>query len=195
MVEYERLQKSVFPKMRVGLLHGRMKSEEKEQVMEAFRRGHLQVLVSTTVIEVGVDVPNATVMVIEHAERFGLSQLHQLRGRIGRGGEKSTCLLIAPKSVSEDAGERLDTMVATNDGFAIAEADLRLRGPGEFFGTRQHGSLGFHIANPLRDRELLDLARCEAFSLLDNPLEEERMRLFKTLDPGWQRRYQLASVG
>jgi ATP-dependent DNA helicase RecG len=196
MVEYERLQKSVFPKMRVGLLHGRMKSDEKEQVMEAFRRGGLQILVSTTVIEVGVDVPNATVMVIEHAERFGLSQLHQLRGRIGRGGEKSTCLLIAPKSVAGDARERLETMVATNDGFAIAEADLRLRGPGEFFGTRQHGSLGFHIANPLRDRELLDLARREAFSLLDNPSEEgERLRLFKTLDPGWLRRYQLASVG
>jgi ATP-dependent DNA helicase RecG len=182
--------------MRVGLLHGRLKSEEKERVMEAFRRGDLQILVSTTVIEVGVDVPNATIMVIEHAERFGLSQLHQLRGRIGRGGEKSTCLLIAPKSLSEDARERLETMVATNDGFVIAEADLRLRGPGEFFGTRQHGSLGFHIANPLRDRELLELARREAFLLLENPEEEqERLRLFQTLDPGWQRRYQLASVG
>jgi ATP-dependent DNA helicase RecG len=196
IVEYERLRKSVFPRIRVGLLHGRMKSEEKEQVMEAFRRGDLQVLVSTTVIEVGVDVPNATIMVIEHAERFGLSQLHQLRGRIGRGGEKSTCLLVAPKHVSDDARERLETMVATNDGFAIADADLRLRGPGEFFGTRQHGSLGFHIANPLRDRELLELARQEAFSLLENPEEEEeRLRLFQTLDPGWQRRYQLASVG
>jgi ATP-dependent DNA helicase RecG len=196
IVEYEHLQKAVFPGMRVGLLHGRMKSEEKEQVMEAFRRGDLQILVSTTVIEVGVDVPNATIMVIEHAERFGLSQLHQLRGRIGRGGEKSTCLLIAPKSVADDARERLETMVATNDGFAIAEADLRLRGPGEFFGTRQHGSLGFHIANPLRDRELLELARREAFALLENPEEEEeRLRLFQTLDPGWQRRYQLASVG
>ena len=148
MVEYERLRKSVFPRMRVGLLHGRMKSEEKEQVMEAFRRGDLQILVSTTVIEVGVDVPNATVMVIEHAERFGLSQLHQLRGRIGRGAEKSTCLLIAPKGVSDDARERLETMVATNDGFAIAEADLRLRGPGEFFGTRQHGSLRFSYREP-----------------------------------------------
>jgi ATP-dependent DNA helicase RecG len=196
IVEYERLQKSVFPRIRVGLLHGRMNSEEKEQVMEAFRRGEIKVLVSTTVIEVGVDVPNATVMVIEHAERFGLSQLHQLRGRIGRGGEKSTCILIAPKHVSDDARQRLDTMVATNDGFAIADADLRLRGPGEFFGTRQHGSLGFHIANPLRDRELLELARQEAFSLLENPREEEeRLRLFQTLDPGWQRRYQLASVG
>lgn len=196
MVEYERLRKSIFPRMHVGLLHGRMKSEEKERVMEAFRRGELQVLVSTTVIEVGVDVPNATIMVIEHAERFGLSQLHQLRGRIGRGGEKSTCLLIAPKRVSDDARERLDTMVATNDGFAIAEADLRLRGPGEFFGTRQHGSFGFHIANPLRDRELLELSRREAFSLLDNPEESaERLRLFQTLDPDWQRRYQLAAVG
>jgi ATP-dependent DNA helicase RecG len=196
MVEYERLQKSVFPRVSVGLLHGRMKSEEKEQAMEAFRRGDLKVLVSTTVIEVGVDVPNATIMVIEHAERFGLSQLHQLRGRIGRGGEKSTCLLIAPKSVSDDARERLETMVATNDGFAIADADLRLRGPGEFFGTRQHGSLGFHIANPLRDRELLEWARNEAFSLLEKPEdEEERLRLFQTLDPHWQRRYQLASVG
>jgi ATP-dependent DNA helicase RecG len=173
-----------------------MKSEEKEQVMEAFRRGDLQILVSTTVIEVGVDVPNATIMVIEHAERFGLSQLHQLRGRIGRGAEKSTCLLIAPKRVTEDARERLETMVATNDGFAIAEADLRLRGPGEFFGTRQHGSLGFHIANPLRDRELLELARREAFSLLENPEEDaERLRLFQSLDPDWRRRYQLAAVG
>jgi ATP-dependent DNA helicase RecG len=196
MVEYERLRKSVFPRSHVGLLHGRMKSEEKEQVMEAFRRGDLQILVSTTVIEVGVDVPNATIMVIEHAERFGLSQLHQLRGRIGRGEEKSTCLLIAPKGLSEDAHERLETMVATNDGFAIAEADLRLRGPGEFFGTRQHGSLGFHIANPLRDRELLELARREAFSLLESPEEDaERARLFQTLDPNWQRRYQLAAVG
>jgi ATP-dependent DNA helicase RecG len=196
VAEYERLRKSVFPRLHVGLLHGRMKSEEKEQIMEAFRRGELQILVSTTVIEVGVDVPNATVMVIEHAERFGLSQLHQLRGRIGRGGEKSTCLLIAPKNVSDEAHERLDTMVATNDGFAIAEADLRLRGPGEFFGTRQHGSLGFHIANPVRDRELLELARREAFSLLENPEEErERLHLFQTLEPGWQRRYQLASVG
>jgi ATP-dependent DNA helicase RecG len=196
MVEYERLQKTVFPRMRVGLLHGRMSSEEKEQVMGAFRQGEVQILVSTTVIEVGVDVPNATVMVIEHAERFGLAQLHQLRGRIGRGGEKSTCLLIAPKRVSEDARERLETMVATNDGFAIAEADLRLRGPGEFFGTRQHGTVGFHIANPLRDRELLELARREAFSLLDDPEgEEERVRLLRALDPGWQRRYRLASVG
>ena len=124
IVEYERLQKGVFAGLRLGLLHGRMRSEEKEEVMEAFRRGQVHILVSTTVIEVGVDVPNATVMVIEHAERFGLAQLHQLRGRIGRGAEKSTCILVAPKTARGESLERLETMVATNDGFAIADADL-----------------------------------------------------------------------
>ena len=196
IVEYERLQKAVLPQLRLGLLHGRMRSDEKEEVMERFRRGDLHILVSTTVIEVGVDVPNATLMVVEHAERFGLAQLHQLRGRIGRGGEKSTCILIAPKSVSEEARERLETMVATNDGFAIADADLRLRGPGEFFGTRQHGALGLHVANPLRDRELLEAARREAFALVENPrAEAQRQHTFNALDPEWQKRYQLASVG
>jgi ATP-dependent DNA helicase RecG len=196
IVEYERLQKFVFPELRLGLLHGRMRSDEKEAVMEGFRRGQVQILVSTTVIEVGVDVPNATVMVVEHAERFGLSQLHQLRGRIGRGGEKSTCILVAPKSESGEAHQRLETMVATQDGFAIAEADLKLRGPGELFGTRQHGALGLHVANPLRDHELLEAARREAFALVEKPQEDEaRRRLFDALDPQWQRRYQLASVG
>jgi ATP-dependent DNA helicase RecG len=196
IVEYERLQKAVFPQLRVGLLHGRMRSEEKEEVMVRFRRGDVHILVSTTVIEVGVDVPNATVMVIEHAERFGLAQLHQLRGRIGRGGQKSTCLLIAPKMVSDEARQRLETMVATSDGFAIADADLKLRGPGEFFGTRQHGALGLHMANPLRDRELLELARGEAFALIENPdAEAARRHLLGSLEPEWQRRYQLASVG
>jgi ATP-dependent DNA helicase RecG len=195
IVEYERLRKTVFPQLRLGLLHGRMRSEEKEAVMESFRRGETHILVSTTVIEVGVDVPNATVMVVEHAERFGLAQLHQLRGRIGRGGEKSTCILIAPKTASAEGRERLETMVATTDGFAIAEADLRLRGPGEFFGTRQHGALGLHVANPLRDRELLELARREAFALVENPEAPATRRLFAGLDPEWQRRYQLASVG
>jgi len=164
--------------------------------MERFRRGEVQILVSTTVIEVGVDVPNATVMVVEHADRFGLSQLHQLRGRIGRGGEQSTCILIAPKPESGEASQRLETMVATNDGFAIAEADLKFRGPGEFFGTRQHGVLGLHVANPLRDHELLELARREAFDLVQRPqADEARRRLLGSLDPDWQRRYQLASVG
>jgi len=166
IVEYERLSKDVFRGLRLGLLHGRMRSEEKEDVMEHFRRGKIQVLVSTTVIEVGVDVPNATAMVIEHAERFGLAQLHQLRGRIGRGAEKSHCILVAPKALTQEAKERLETMVRTSNGFEIAEIDLKLRGPGEFFGTRQHGELGFNIANPLRDRELLELARREAFALV-----------------------------
>jgi ATP-dependent DNA helicase RecG len=196
MVEYERLQKTVFPERKLGLLHGRMKSEEKEDVMERFRRRELDLLVSTTVIEVGVDVPNATVMVIEHAERFGLSQLHQLRGRIGRGGEKGTCILIAPKTPGEDARARLETMVRTTNGFEIAETDLRLRGPGEFFGTRQHGELGFHIASPLRDFDLLELARREALSLVETPsAEPARKRLLSQLPQEWQRRYQLASVG
>jgi len=196
IAEYERLSKAEFPRLRLGLLHGRMRSDEKEAVMEAFRRGEINILVSTTVIEVGVDVPNATVMVIEHAENFGLAQLHQLRGRIGRGSQKSTCILVAPKSLRGEANERLATMVATNDGFAIADADLKLRGPGEFFGTRQHGALGLHIANPLRDRELLELARREAFALVENPEEEpRRVRMLNGLDSEWQRRYQLASVG
>jgi ATP-dependent DNA helicase RecG len=190
------LQKDIFPNWKLGLLHGRMKSDEKESVMAAFKSGATHMLVSTTVIEVGVDVPNATVMVIEHAERFGLAQLHQLRGRIGRGAEKSTCILVAPKTLRGEAHERLDTMVATNDGFAIAEADLKLRGPGEFFGTRQHGALGLHVANPLRDHELLELARREAFALVENPeAEVRRRRMLSSLDSEWQRRYRLASVG
>jgi ATP-dependent DNA helicase RecG len=196
MVEYERLRTSVFPGARVGLLHGRMRSEEKEDVMERFRRRDIDLLVTTTVIEVGVDVPNATVMVIEHADRFGLAQLHQLRGRIGRGGQKGTCILVAPEAVSEDARVRLETMVATTDGFVIAETDLKLRGPGEFFGTRQHGELGFHFANPLRDAQLLEMARTEAFALFENPEAEAACRrLLDSLTPDWQRRYQLAAVG
>jgi len=196
MVEYERLQKTVFPEYKLGLLHGRMRSEEKEDVMERFRRGQLHILVTTTVIEVGVDVPNATVMIIEHAERFGLAQLHQLRGRIGRGGGKGTCILIAPESPGEDARARLETLVRTSDGFEIAEMDLKLRGPGEFFGTRQHGQLGFHIANPIRDFPLLELARREALALVDSPgAEPARRRLLAGLPAEWQRRYRLASVG
>ncbi len=196
IVECERLRRSVFPKLHIGLLHGRLRSEEKENVMDEFRRGALEILVTTTVIEVGVDVPNATVMVIEHADRFGLAQLHQLRGRIGRGGGKGTCILVAPKIVSEDARVRLETMVATTNGFEIAETDLKLRGPGEFFGTRQHGELGFHIANPIRDSELLNLARSEAFALVENPAADAtRRKLLESLTPDWQRRYQLAAVG
>jgi ATP-dependent DNA helicase RecG len=196
MAEYERLSQKVFPKLNVGLLHGRLSSEEKEEVMQRFRRNEIQILVATTVVEVGVDVPNATVMVIEHAERFGLAQLHQLRGRIGRGAQKSNCILVAPGRLTEDGQERLKTMVRTNNGFEIAEADLLLRGPGEFFGTRQSGELGFHVANPLRDRELLEQARKEAFTLAEDPAKKESLQSMLRLLPGeWQRRYHLARIG
>jgi ATP-dependent DNA helicase RecG len=194
MEEYEHLSKQVFPKLKLGLLHGRLSSEEKETVMQSFRKNETQILVATTVVEVGVDVPNATVMVIEHAERFGLSQLHQLRGRIGRGAEKSHCILVAPVRMNDNARARLETMVKTSNGFEIAETDLLLRGPGEFFGTRQSGDLGFHIANPLRDREILDLARREAFALTDNS-STELNQILQTLPPHWQRRYHLARIG
>ncbi len=205
MKEYERLSREVFPKLQLGLLHGRLSSDEKEEVMQRFRKNEAQILVATTVVEVGVDVPNATVMVIEHAERFGLAQLHQLRGRIGRGAQKSHCILVAPARMTvgrsaaakdDIARARLETMVRTSNGFEIAETDLLLRGPGEFFGTRQSGDLGFHIANPLRDRELLELARREAFALAaDNVQQDIMQRLLRQLPPEWQRRYHLARIG
>jgi ATP-dependent DNA helicase RecG len=196
MEEYERLSRDVFPKLKVGLLHGRMSSEEKDDVMQRFRRNDVQILVATTVIEVGVDVPNATVMVIEHAERFGLAQLHQLRGRIGRGAQKSHCILVAPGRMTDDGRARLETMVRTTNGFEIAETDLLIRGPGEFFGTRQSGELGFHVANPLRDRELLERARKEAFLLIEDPAQKESLqRMLRLLPPQWQRRYHLARIG
>ncbi len=163
----ERLQQSVFRTARVGLLHGRMKGEDKERTMAAFKAGEIQVLVSTTVIEVGVDVPNATVMLIEHAERFGLAQLHQLRGRVGRSAQQSYCLLLASLAIGEEgsaARRRLDALVASNDGFVIAEEDLRLRGPGEFFGARQWGVPEFRVANLIRDHALLEQARREALA-------------------------------
>jgi ATP-dependent DNA helicase RecG len=194
--EYERLSKEVFPKLKLGLLHGRLSSEEKDDVMQRFHRNEVQILVTTTVVEVGVDVPNATVMVIEHAERFGLAQLHQLRGRIGRGAQKSYCILVAPFHMTDEARARLDTMVRTSNGFEIAEADLLLRGPGEFFGTRQSGELGFHLANPLRDKELLELARKEAFALVEDTTQRDELQRVLNLLPGeWQRRYHLAKVG
>jgi ATP-dependent DNA helicase RecG len=194
--EYKRLSEKVFPDLRVALLHGRLPGEEKERVMAAFRAGTVQVLVSTSVVEVGVDVPNATVMVIEHADRFGLAQLHQLRGRIGRGSHRSHRVLLSPEKVSDIARERLETMARTTEGFAIAEIDLKLRGPGEFFGTRQHGFLGFRIGNLLRDHELLATARREAFAWVERPpAEEELRRLVDYLRGIWQRRYGLAQVG
>jgi len=196
MEAYEKLSKVVFPKLKVGLLHGRLSSEEKDDVMQRFRRNEVQILVATTVVEVGVDVPNATVMVIEHAERFGLAQLHQLRGRIGRGAQKSQCILVAPARLTGEAGARLETMQRTNDGFEIAETDLQLRGPGEFFGTRQSGELGFHVASPLRDRPMLELARKEAFALAGDPRQKDALQCMLRLLPAeWQRRYHLARVG
>jgi ATP-dependent DNA helicase RecG len=196
IAEYERLSKGVFPKLRLGLLHGRLSSEEKEDVMQRFRKNEIQILVTTTVVEVGVDVPNATAMVIEHAERFGLAQLHQLRGRIGRGAACSHCILVTPVYTTDDARARLDTMAQTSDGFKIAETDLLLRGPGEFFGTRQSGELGFHVANPIRDRDLLELARREAFALAEDSAQSADLQRILRLLPGeWQRRYHLARIG
>jgi len=163
----EHLQKDVFPDLRVGLLHGRMKPAEKEAVMDAFRAGELDILVSTTVIEVGVDVPNAAAIVIEDADRFGLAQLHQLRGRVGRSEHQSYCVLIAnPKS--EDAQRRMEIMTRTNNGFLIAEEDLRIRGPGEIYGTRQSGMPSFRVADLVKDMRLLEVARQEAFHLLES---------------------------
>jgi ATP-dependent DNA helicase RecG len=155
----------------VGLLHGRLKPEEKENLMRRFKAGEIKVLVSTTVVEVGVDVPNATLMVIEHAERFGLAQLHQLRGRVGRGQFKSYCILLAGRAVSDEAKARLEVMTKTQDGFKIAEEDLRLRGPGEFLGTRQSGLPGFRLANLVRDVEILVEARQAAFQCFENDPE------------------------
>lgn len=163
--EFEKLQQQ-FPKVRMGLLHGKMKPAEKDEVMDRFRAGELQVLVSTTVIEVGVDVPNANIMIIEHAERFGLSQLHQLRGRVGRGTHKSYCILIMGYAVSEEAKQRTEFMERTTDGFKIAEFDLEMRGPGEFMGTRQSGLPGFKMANLVRDIAILQEARDAAFEVL-----------------------------
>ena len=185
---------AALPGVRVGLLHGRMKSAEKEETMGAFSGGEIQVLVSTTVIEVGVDVPNATVMVIEHAERFGLAQLHQLRGRVGRGAASSTCVLLAYGRLSDVAQARLDVMVATEDGFAIAERDLEIRGPGDFFGTRQWGMPTFRVAHLIRDRDLLEQARAEAFRLAGAGALPPALAQFLEAG-GWERRFGLARVG
>jgi RecG-like helicase len=196
---YEKLRKGPFAGLKVGLLHGRMDADSKEVIMRRFQRGEIDVLVSTTVIEVGVDVPNASVMVIEHAERFGLAQLHQLRGRVGRGAAKSYCIMITGSRVSELAEERLNAMVRTQDGFELAELDLNMRGPGEFFGTRQAGLPDFRVANLLRDRKLLELAKHEAAKFANNPdtsiPEAERARVRAHLKEAWQRRYGLVEAG
>lgn len=192
---FEHLSANVYPEFRVGLLHGRLSSSEKEEVMNRFKAGEVQILVSTTVVEVGVDVPNATVMLIEHAERFGLSQLHQLRGRIGRGRKKSFCLLLAADPRTPEADERLRTMTESTDGFAIAEMDLKLRGPGEFFGTRQWGIPAFRIANLLRDQEILEWAKREAVAFVERPDSTEEFEAYVNfLRNDWSRRYGLAGV-
>jgi ATP-dependent DNA helicase RecG len=191
---YEYLRDQVFPKFTVGLLHGRMKPEEKDEVMRRFVSGEIKILVSTTVIEVGVDVPNASVMVVEHAERFGLSQLHQLRGRVGRGAEQSFCVLLASEKQTAVARERLGIMEETNDGFRIAEKDLELRGPGEILGTRQAGLPEFRVANLVRDLDILQAARKEAeFYFNQTSKSPEVARIIKLVQS--DARLKLAAVG
>jgi ATP-dependent DNA helicase RecG len=196
---YDKLRRGPLSGLRLGLLHGRMSADDKEVTMRRFQRGEIDVLVATTVIEVGVDVPNATVMVVEHAERFGLAQLHQLRGRVGRGAAKSYCLLLTGKRVSPVGEERLNAMVRTQDGFELAELDLKLRGPGEFFGTRQAGLPGFRVASLVRDRKLLELAKSEAARFVADPgadvTEQERTQVRNRLKESWQRRYGLVEAG
>jgi ATP-dependent DNA helicase RecG len=191
---YEYLRDKVFPKSSVGLVHGKMKTADKEQVMRRFVAGEIQILVSTTVIEVGVDVPNASVMIVEHAERFGLSQLHQLRGRVGRGAEKSYCLLLTSDKRTSVANERLGIMAETNDGFVIAEKDLELRGPGELLGTRQSGLPEFRVANIVRDQQFLEGARKEAeFYLAKGEQSPETSKMIERIKT--DARFGLAAVG
>ncbi len=192
----QHLQEQVFPSLPVGLMHGRLKPEEKEDLMKRFKAGEIRILVSTTVVEVGIDVPNATLMVVEHADRFGLSQLHQLRGRIGRGPEKSYCILMTDGSGTADSYQRLQVMRRTNDGFKIAEKDLELRGPGEFVGTRQSGMPNFRFGNIIRDRKLLRAAELEAENYVDKIVEaadseEHLARIAET----WQDEFGLYEVG
>jgi ATP-dependent DNA helicase RecG len=196
---HRHLREKIFPDLHVGLLHGRLDAAQKEQVMREFQQGKIEILVATTVIEVGVDVPNATVMVIEHADRFGLAQLHQLRGRIGRGAAKSYCVLMHGAKVSEEGERRLDAMVRSNDGFQIAELDLELRGPGEFFGTKQAGIPSFRVANIIRDRELLEAAKREAAFVISGPNTEisktEIDRALREMRSRWAMSYGLVEVG
>ena len=196
---HEELRSRIFPDLHVGLLHGRLSPDEKDKTMREFQQGEIDVLVATTVIEVGVDVANASVMVVEHAERFGLAQLHQLRGRIGRGAAKSYCILMTAGKVSPEAERRLNEMVRTQNGFEIAELDLEIRGGGEMAGTRQAGWETFRIAKPMRDKKLLELARAEAVKIVEETdpaiTAEERKRIMEHLRTYWQRRYGLVEVG
>src|SRR5699024_8982492 len=194
---FEKLKKQ-FPDFKVGLLHGQMKSEEKDGVMQQFIENNIQILVSTTVIEVGVDVPNASVMIVEHAERFGLSQLHQLRGRIGRGQRQSYCILIHGQKVSKEARYRLQKMPETNDGFEIAEADLKLRGPGDFLGTKQSGLPEFKVADIVEDQWILEQAKNAAWQVIDDDPElkqPEHKELRKVFIPYFKERKQFYKIG
>jgi len=186
----------VFPEYRTGLLHGRMSTGEREKVMLSFRQGEIDILVSTTVIEVGVDVPNATIMLVVHAERFGLAQLHQLRGRVGRGADRSLCILVAYKPYGEEARRRLDIMLRSNDGFRIAEEDLAIRGPGEFLGTRQAGIPDLKVANIVRDMKILEKAKAEAFGLTEaSPELGEFPSLKKTVEVFWKGKIDFFKTG
>jgi ATP-dependent DNA helicase RecG len=189
----DHLSQDVFPAYRVALLHGRMKPDAKERVMQAFLRGEFHVLVSTTVVEVGVDVANASVMVVEHAERFGLSQLHQLRGRVGRGPHQSYCVLLYQSPLTEQGRERLKALTDTTDGFEIAERDLQLRGPGDFFGTRQSGMPTLRVGDLLRDHALMEEARREAVAALDDVRQAETLVAF--VRTSWEQRFGLVGVG
>ena len=193
----DHFQDHVFPHLQVGLLHGRMRSVEKQDVMSRFKNKEIDILVSTTVIEVGIDVPNASLMVIENAERFGLSQMHQLRGRVGRGTHKSSCHLISGP-MTDDGVRRVRAMTRTNDGFELAEADLEIRGPGEFFGTRQSGLPDFKIANILRDASLLEDAKSEAnrIAKADPSLSQPTHQVLKeVLQTQWRGHLKMASIG
>jgi ATP-dependent DNA helicase RecG len=189
----DHLAHDVFPEYRVALLHGRLKQADKDGVMRKFASGEIHVLVATTVIEVGVDVANATVMLVEHAERFGLSQLHQLRGRVGRGAEQSYCLLLYQAPLAEQGRERLKTMAETNDGFVIAEKDLALRGPGDFFGTRQSGLPTLRVGDLIRDHALMEEARRQATAWLDSVRQPDPLVDF--LHRVWEQRFGLVGVG
>jgi ATP-dependent DNA helicase RecG len=192
---YGHLSQIVFPQIPVGLLHGKLSTDEKEAAMRRFQSGETKILVATTVIEVGVDVPNATVMVIEDAERFGLAQLHQLRGRVGRGQHQSYCILVTGK-MNEIARERIRTLVDSNDGFYIAEMDMKLRGPGEFFGTKQSGVPGLRLADLMRDGDILEMARRESERLISGASGPEELRAVnRYIQENWQRRYGLVLVG
>jgi ATP-dependent DNA helicase RecG len=189
----DHLAQEVFPAFRVALLHGRMKTDEKDRVMGAFSRGDTHVLVSTTVVEVGVDVPNAAVMIVEHAERFGLSQLHQLRGRVGRGPHQSYCILLYQSPLNDQGRARLQALTETTDGFEIAERDLQLRGPGDFFGTRQSGLPTLRVGDLLRDHQIMEDARREAVAALDDPSQAEALAAF--VRSSWESRFGLVGVG